>query len=129
MSKIDKSASRKVETKNLQILSLLFVISTFGSFLVASFMADVLSELLWIKNYMIYMLTIVVSMLIMLSGILIEVFPILISILKKDTTNLVIDKQQRSNIAWSIFMVGFVICFACMIFFGIYFSICALQYL
>ena len=115
------------DLKNLQIQSFLSIIAIFGSLLLASFMDNILIEISWTIKYVVYILIFVLTMIIMVSGMLIEVYPLIQFTFQKDKSrNSKIDKK-RTNIAWSIFFIGFFLSFVNLIFFGILFSINVLQ--
>ncbi|MHA1867995.1 MAG: hypothetical protein ACTSXD_07990 [Candidatus Heimdallarchaeaceae archaeon] len=115
------------DVKNLQIQSFLSIIAIFGSLLLASFMDNILIEISWTIKYVVYILIFVLTMIIMVSGMLIEVYPLIQFTFQKDKSrNSKIDKK-RTNIAWSIFFIGFFLSFVNLIFFGILFSINVLQ--
>ncbi|UJG43974.1 MAG: hypothetical protein K9W46_02030 [Candidatus Heimdallarchaeum endolithica] len=115
------------DVKNLQIQSFLSIIVIFGSLLLASFMDNILIEISWTIKYVIYVLILVISIIIMVSGMLIEAYPLIKAIFQKDKSRKSKIDKKRTNIAWSIFFIGFILSFVNLIFFGILFSINVLQ--
>ncbi|MHA1417224.1 MAG: hypothetical protein ACTSRR_13355 [Candidatus Heimdallarchaeaceae archaeon] len=115
------------DVKNLQIQSFLSIIGIFGSLLLASFIDNILIELSWTIKYAVYILILVISIIIMVSGMLIEAYPLIEFTFQKDKSRKSKIDKKRTNIAWSIFFIGFFLSFVNLIFFGILFSINVLQ--